>query len=275
MPAHPQASDHNSLLAAAPIHTTNSATRLSDSTAQLTLCYPDQEEIEEDQLQRALAVNALTQSQRVRKESLLAPKAQDTFALSYAEQLALPSTEVTNEIDSAKKMSQLLNSVHVSASLEMLKGISPTLSTALESFFSKYKDMDVYRVMSLVTDKGDQKDCIYIDMVVHKVKVKAIIDSGAPGNIVSSRLVKKLKLAPDLGYQEVFGTEGPLTTKAMSAYSSLPLWFGKLIVAAPAIVLENSSYYILIGTGFMNKYGFIKNHGDDTFKILGQTIPIY
>ena len=211
----------------------------------------------------------------MRKEPLLAPEAQDTVALPYAKQLTLPATEVTQESDSAKKMSQLLKSVNVSASLEALKGISPTLCTALESFLSKYKDMDVYRVMSLGTGTEDRKDCTYIDMMVHKVKVRAIIDSGAPGNIVSSRLVKKLKLAPDLDYQEVFGTAGPLTTKAMGAYSSLPLRFGKLIVTAPAIVLENSSYDILIGTGFLTKYGTITNHGDDTFKILGQTIPMY
>ena len=87
--------------------------------------------------------------------------------------------------------------------------------------------------------------------------------------------MKKLKIAPDLDYQEVFGTAGPLTTKAMGAYSSLPLRFGKLIVTAPAIVLDNNSYDILVGTGFMTKYGTITNHGDDTFKILGQIVPMY
>ncbi|KAJ9067560.1 hypothetical protein DSO57_1037921 [Entomophthora muscae] len=60
MSAHPQASDHNSLLAAATRHTADSATGLSDPEAQPKLCYHDQEEIEEDQLHRVLAVNALT-----------------------------------------------------------------------------------------------------------------------------------------------------------------------------------------------------------------------
>ncbi|KAJ9079225.1 hypothetical protein DSO57_1011394 [Entomophthora muscae] len=96
MPAYPQISDHNSLLAAVTIHTTNSATGLSDPAAQPTLCYPDQEDIREDQLHRVLAINALTQSQRVRKEPLLAPEAQYTVALPYTEQLALPSKEVTH-----------------------------------------------------------------------------------------------------------------------------------------------------------------------------------
>ncbi|KAJ9072523.1 hypothetical protein DSO57_1026643 [Entomophthora muscae] len=77
--------------------------------------------------------------------------------------------------------------------------------------------MDIYRVMSFGTDAGDQNDYTYIDMVVHKVKIRAIIDSGAPGNIVSSRLVKKQKLATDLDYQEVFGNMSQLTTKTMCA----------------------------------------------------------
>ncbi|KAJ9077823.1 hypothetical protein DSO57_1013067 [Entomophthora muscae] len=95
IPSHPQASDHDSLLAIAPIHTANSATGLSDPAAHLILCYPDQEEIEEDQLHIVLAVNALTSSQRVRKEPLLASEAQDTAVLPYTAQLALSSTEVT------------------------------------------------------------------------------------------------------------------------------------------------------------------------------------
>ncbi|KAJ9059061.1 hypothetical protein DSO57_1006538 [Entomophthora muscae] len=152
MPNNFQASDSSSPLAAVPIHTNDSATGLSDPGAQPALCHPDQEEIEDNQLHRVLKVNALTQGQRVRKEPFLAPEAQDTVALPYSKQLALPFTEVTHESDSANKMSQLLKSVHVSASLETLKGISPTLSKALEYFLSKYKDMCVYRGMSLGTD---------------------------------------------------------------------------------------------------------------------------
>ncbi|KAJ9069173.1 hypothetical protein DSO57_1021316 [Entomophthora muscae] len=107
-------------------------------------------------------------------------------------------------------------------------------------------------------------------MMIHKVKVRVIIDSGPPGKIISSRL-----LALELDYQEVFGTAGPLTTKAVGSYSSLPLQFGKLIVITPAIVLKNGSYDILIGTRFMTKYRTITNHGNDTFNILGPTIPMY
>ncbi|KAJ9056227.1 hypothetical protein DSO57_1035382 [Entomophthora muscae] len=190
MPNHPLVSDISSSLASAPKHTPDLATGLYDPAAQSALCYPDQEEIEEDQFHRVLEFNALTRGQRVRKEPFLALEAQDIVVIPYTKQLALPATEVTHKSNSTKKMSQFLNSVHVSASLETLQRISPTLSTALESFLSKYKDMDVYRVISLGTDTGDRKDSTYIDMAVNKMKVRAVIDSGAPGNIVSSRLVK-------------------------------------------------------------------------------------
>ncbi|KAJ9069626.1 hypothetical protein DSO57_1016628 [Entomophthora muscae] len=96
---------------------------------------------------------------------------------------------------------------------------------------------------------------------------KKIVDCNAKANHEEE--------SKDLNYQEVYRTAGPLTTKVMGTYLTLPLRFRKLIVTTPAIVLDNHSYDILIGTGFMTRYGTITNHGDNTFKILGQTIPIY
>ncbi|KAJ9090061.1 hypothetical protein DSO57_1006455 [Entomophthora muscae] len=116
----------------------------TDHDASPLLCYPDSQEIEEDQLHRNLAINALTRGRRIRKEPLITPEAWEMVTIPYAEQLTLPTTKVTHESDSAKKMVQILKSVNVSASLDALKGFSPTLCTALEEFLSKYKDMDVY-----------------------------------------------------------------------------------------------------------------------------------
>ncbi|KAJ9080426.1 hypothetical protein DSO57_1025079 [Entomophthora muscae] len=106
----------------------------TDPDASPLLCYPDSQEIEEDQLHIILAINALTRGRRIRKEPLIIPEAWETVALPYAEQLTLPTTEVTHESDSAKKMAQILKSVNVSTSLDALKGFSPTLCTALEEF---------------------------------------------------------------------------------------------------------------------------------------------
>ncbi|KAJ9084376.1 hypothetical protein DSO57_1025189 [Entomophthora muscae] len=142
----------------------------TDPDASPLLYYPDSQEIEEDQLHRIFAINALTRGRRIKKEPLITPEARETVALSYTEQLTLPTTEVTHESDSAKKMAQILKFFNVSASLDALKGFSLTLCTALEEFLSEYKDMDVYQVTSL-SNGTDRTDCTYIDMMVHKVKV--------------------------------------------------------------------------------------------------------
>ncbi|KAJ9053844.1 hypothetical protein DSO57_1020287 [Entomophthora muscae] len=75
----------------------------TDPDAIPLLCYPDSQGIE-DQLHRILAINALTRGRRIRKELLITPEAQEAVALSYAEQLTLPTTEVIHESNSAKKM---------------------------------------------------------------------------------------------------------------------------------------------------------------------------
>ncbi|KAJ9064367.1 hypothetical protein DSO57_1031500 [Entomophthora muscae] len=75
----------------------------TDPDASPLLCYPDSQEIEEDQLHIILAINALARGRRIRKEPLITPEAWETVALPYTEQLTLPTTEVTHESDSAKK----------------------------------------------------------------------------------------------------------------------------------------------------------------------------
>ena len=95
-------------------------------------------------------------------------------------------------------------------SLDTLKMLKPDLTLALWKFLSQFKGLDIHQVSKLVSlSYGERHDCTYIELVVHKLQVRAILDLGAPGNIVSTRLVKKLNLAPDLDYEEEFGTTGP------------------------------------------------------------------
>ena len=97
------------------------------------------------------------------------------------------------------------------------------------------------------------------EVSIQKVKVKGILDTGSPVNVVLSKLMKKLKLAPDLNYNQIYGTAGLTSTKAIGAYSALPMRFGKMLIAATAVVLENKSYDLLIGTEFLREYNGIKN----------------
>ena len=80
---------------------------------------------------------------------------------------------------------------------------------------------------SLETDNifaiPDGLTCSHIDLWVNKVKDKAVVDSGAPGNIISTRLMNKIKLAPDIECDKKFGTAGKEVTTALGAYSALPL----------------------------------------------------
>ncbi|KAJ9074753.1 hypothetical protein DSO57_1003407 [Entomophthora muscae] len=102
---------------------------------------------------------------------------------------------------------------------------------------------------------------------IQKVKIKAVLDTGSPVNVVSSKLVKKLKLAPDLNYHQLYGTAGLIMTCAIGAYYALPMQFGQLLLAVPAVVLENKSYDLLVGTQFL--FGIQWDH-----QLKGQ-LPLY
>ncbi|KAJ9054181.1 hypothetical protein DSO57_1017321 [Entomophthora muscae] len=63
-------------------------------------------------------------------------------------------------------------------------------------------------------------------------------------------------------------------TCTIGAYSALPMWFGKLLLVAPEVVLENKSYNILVGTQFLREYNGIINLKDDCLSILGYKVPL-
>lgn len=88
----------------------------------------------------------------------------------------------------------------------------------------------------------------------HK-KVAAIIDTGAPDNIISTKLMICMKLAPDIPYNKKFSIDGTNSTQAVGAYSAISMKFRKLIVQAPDVVLKNKSYDILLGINFLRKWG--------------------
>ena len=86
---------------------------------------------------------------------------------------------------------------------------------------------------------------------MNRVKIRAIIDTGALINVISTHFAKKLGIAPDIDFHKEFGTAGSQSTVTQGAYSALPLCFGSLAVSAPDIVLPNQHYDFLIGTLFM------------------------
>ena len=113
-----------------------------------------------------------------------------------------------------------------------------------------------------------------VEVTVHKVKVVAILDTGSPVNVISSRLARKIKMAPDVDHSVVYGTAGMASTRLVGAYLALPLWFGKLVLTAPAVVLENESYNLLIGTQFLMEFDGIVNHQEGFLSLLGYRVPL-
>ena len=115
-------------------------------------------------------------------------------------------------------------------------------------------------------------DCTYVDIWVNKIKIQAIVDTGAPINVVSTKFDKILGIAPDIALQKEFGTAGLQPTVSQGAYSAPPLRFGSILVLAPAIVLPNQNYNFLISTAFMKKFDIILSHKECSFAILDQQI---
>ncbi|KAJ9069771.1 hypothetical protein DSO57_1015265 [Entomophthora muscae] len=252
------------------------STSLIDPDTSPMRYLPDEEEVNKDLLHQVLDVNAVTRSKAIPTEALPSQEAIETVFIPYTEQLSHPFSELTHKSNSVKKLAQILLSVQVSNTLDTLKTLKTEFKLASEAFLLKSKGLDMNKIRKISSPNyEDQQNCTYIELVVQKLRVQAILDSGAPGNIVLTRLVKKLKLVLDLDYEEEFRTDGPERTKAMGAYSSLLLWFDKLVVTALTIVLCKNSYDILIGTSFMATYRIMINHKDSTFSILGHLVPMF
>ncbi|KAJ9087651.1 hypothetical protein DSO57_1031025 [Entomophthora muscae] len=117
---------------------------------------PDKEDVNKGLLHQVLAVNTSTRRQAIRTKALPLCEAIETVSISYAEQLKHPSSEVTNESDSVKKLAQILCSVQVSTTLETSKTLKLELTSALEAFLAQLKGLDIHKVTKIASpENGD------------------------------------------------------------------------------------------------------------------------
>ena len=65
-----------------------------------------------------------------------------------------------------------------------------------------------------------------------------------------------IKLEPEAGYNQTYGTAGLNMTQALKTYSALSLKLSKFNVQTPATVLPKNSYDMLIGTSFLKDWKF-------------------
>ena len=194
----------------------------------------------------------------------------DIINRPYAEALADVNLEGDNIVDVAKTIENRLakyKDIQISLSLEELTRLSPKVSASLSQIFSRTKSALPILVASTVNLFNTGTKCTYIHIIVNHKKVIAILDTGAPENILSTKLMNSIKLAPDVDYKKSFGTAGPNVTRAVGAYSALTLRFGKTILQSPAIVLKNNNYDILIGTSFMRQWNCKIDLGKNLFFI--------
>ncbi|KAJ9061129.1 hypothetical protein DSO57_1023569 [Entomophthora muscae] len=116
--------------------------------------------------------------------------------------------------------------------------------------------------------------CTWIEVTIFDTLIRAVLDTGAPTNIISSRLLRRLGFLPDISYSESFFTAGVESIKSNGAYSSVSLRFGELVVTYPAVVLEIESYDMSIGTDFLRTYQTMNSQLHENFSILGDTVPL-
>ncbi|KAJ9073880.1 DNA damage-inducible protein 1 [Entomophthora muscae] len=165
-----------------------------------------------------------------------------------------------------------LRSINVAIPMEKMKDHHPELCDIIVKFLSTADNLDIHLVNNI---RSSYSECTYTDIFVNKLKVRAIINTGALINIVSSKLIQQMGLAPDIDHKKSYVIAGLDCTIAQGAYSALPLHFGSLAVSAPAIVLPNENNDILIETLFMRQYGVKTDLKNNILEILGQAILLY
>ncbi|KAJ9054987.1 hypothetical protein DSO57_1008872 [Entomophthora muscae] len=81
---------------------------LMDPDASPERYLPDKEEVKKGLFHQFLAVNTVTRRQAIPTEALPSHEAIETVPIPYAEQRSHPSSGVTHESDSIKKLAQIL-----------------------------------------------------------------------------------------------------------------------------------------------------------------------
>ena len=176
-------------------------------------------------------------------------KSKDTQIQEEAlQEVPKPYISQVKDVLTEDKNSQLkeLSSVNLSIPLDILAKSMPDLASKINESLT-VTPTNIHHLSKL----NNKIECTYVDILFNKYPVCAIVDSGAPINKISTKLVSKIGLKPDLEYTCEYRTAGTHSVLSKGAYSSSPLTFGNLSISAPAVVIPNSTYDILIGTAFI------------------------
>ncbi|KAJ9062270.1 DNA damage-inducible protein 1 [Entomophthora muscae] len=158
--------------------------------------------------------------------------------------------------------------------LQTILKVVPGLESALSLLREALNPQGVHATLPMELCNPISCLCIWIEVTVFDTPIRGVIDTDAPTNIISSRLVRRLGFLPDISYAESFFTAGVESIKSNGAYSSVPLRFGEMVVTYPEVVLESESYYMLIGTDFLRTYQTEISHLHGHFSILEYTVTL-
>ncbi|KAJ9073813.1 DNA damage-inducible protein 1 [Entomophthora muscae] len=150
--------------------------------------------------------------------------------------------------------SSIFVNVSIPLPLQTILKVVPGLESALSSLREALNPQGVHTTLPMELRNPILRLCTWIEVTVFGTPIRAVLDTSASTNIISSCLMRRLGFLTDISYAESFFTAGVESIKSNGAYSSVPLRFGELVVTSPVVVLESESYDILIGTEFLRTY---------------------
>ena len=160
----------------------------------------------------------ITSRQRGRPRKGVSPKVSEkTITCLYA--------EVLNEIDASNgplcdTLEQIssrlgpLKNVKISLTLDELANITPHIFNSIHNYLQKIETQADIFVATTEKLLNNKIECVYIHVKVNNRPVTAIVDTGAPDVIMSTKLACAMKIAPDIKNNQTFGTAGPSLTQA-------------------------------------------------------------
>ncbi|KAJ9066762.1 DNA damage-inducible protein 1 [Entomophthora muscae] len=215
-------------------------------------------------------------SERLQARGALAQAISTTIENPTENLYLLQSVEADNtDPQDDPNSSSIFVNVSIPLLLQTILKVVPELESALSSLREALNPQGVHVSLPMELCNPILCLCIWIEVTVFDTLIIAVLNTGAPNNIISSRLVKRLGFLTDILYAESFFTAGVESIKSNGAYSSVPLRFGELVVTYPAVVLESESYDMLIGTDFLRTYQTEISHLHGHFFILGYTVPCF
>ena len=148
---------------------------------------------------------------RSQTRNLASVEATQAVSKPYATQI---QESLVNRQSTCSSNTPTLKGVQLALPLDSIASNFPDVCRSLRAILNSDNEQDIHLIKS---NSDSYTNCTYTDICVNKIQVKAIFDSGAPFNIVSTKLVKRLGIAPDIDHKQEYGTAGSHTTTSLGA----------------------------------------------------------